>query len=167
MAESKVTKYQETIIQPPRGWQILDFKELAEYRDLFYFLVWKDIKVMYAQTILGFSWAILQPLIQIVLFTLIFGKVAQVPTEGIPYFLFSTLAIVPWTYMSTALQQSGQSLVTNQGMLGKIYFPRIIYPVTAVLARLVDFVISFIKSDMPSPVLSYVCSISTHLTLSC
>ena len=82
-----------TIIKPPSGWQVINLKELVEYRDLLVFLVWRDIKVLYAQTILGLTWAILQPLVQIILFTVIFGKVAKVPTEGIPYFLFSTVAI--------------------------------------------------------------------------
>ena len=144
MLETEVKNYQKTVIQPTRGWQMIDFKELAEYRDLFYFLVWRDIKVVYAQTIMGFSWAILQPLIQIMLFTVIFGKVAKVPTEGVPYFLFSTVAIIPWTYMSAAMTQSGQSLVLNQGMLGKIYFPRLIYPLTAVLSKMIDFTISLL-----------------------
>ena len=133
-----------TIIEPKFGWQIINFKELKEYRDLFYFLVWRDIKVLYAQTILGFSWAILQPLVQIAIFTIVFGKVAKVSTEGIPYILFSSVAIIPWTYMSQAMSQSSQSLVQGQHMLGKIYFPRLIFPVTPVLAKLVDFVISFL-----------------------
>jgi len=131
-----------TIIKPKVGWQIINFKALREYRDLFYFLVWRDIKIMYAQTILGFSWAIVQPLIQIVIFTIVFGKVAKVPTDGIPYILFASVAIIPWTYMSQAMTQSSQSLVTGQNMLGKIYFPRLIFPITPVLARLVDFLIS-------------------------
>ncbi len=135
---------QETTIRPPKGWELINFKELREYRDLFYFLVWKDIKVMYAQTILGFGWAILQPLIQILLFTIIFGKVAKIPTDDIPYFLFSTLAIIPWTYMSSAMTLSGLSLISGQTMLGKIYFPRLIYPITPVLTKLVDFGISLI-----------------------
>lgn len=133
-----------TIIEPKSGWQIIDFKELKRYRDLFYFLVWRDIKVMYAQTILGFSWAILQPLIQIVIFTVVFGKVAKVSTEGIPYVLFSTVAIIPWTYMSQSMAQSSQSLVSQQNLLGKIYFPRLIFPLTSVLAKLVDFGISIL-----------------------
>ena len=128
-----------TRIKPRSGWQIIDFKELGEYRDLFFFMVWREIKVLYAQTILGFSWAILQPLIQIILFTIVFGKVAKVSTEGIPYFLFSSVAIIPWTFMSQAMTQSSQSLVTGQAMLGKIYFPRLIFPITPVLARVVDF----------------------------
>ena len=133
-----------TIIKPRSGWQILDLNELRDYRDLFFFLVWRDIKVLYAQTILGFSWAILQPLIQIVIFTIIFGKVARVSTDNIPYFLFSTVAIIPWTYMSQAMTQSSQSLVVGQRMLAKVYFPRIIFPMTPVLARLVDFGISLL-----------------------
>jgi len=133
-----------TIIKPKVGWQIINLKELKEYRDLFYFLVWRDIKVLYAQTILGFLWAVLQPLIQILIFTVIFGKVAKIPTEGIPYMLFSTVAIIPWTYMSQAMTQSSQSLVTGQAMLGKIYFPRLIFPLTPILAKLVDFGISIL-----------------------
>ena len=117
------------IIKPPRGWETIDIKELRAYQDLFFFLVWRDIKVLYAQTILGFSWAILNPLIQIIIFSIIFGQVAQLPTDGIPYVLFSTVAIIPWTYMSESMNASSQSLVSGQAMLGKVYFPRIIFPV--------------------------------------
>jgi lipopolysaccharide transport system permease protein len=131
-----------TVIEPMSGWQIIDFKELKEYRDLFYFLVWRNIKARYAQTILGFSWAILNPLIQIVIFTVIFGKVAKIPTDGIPYFLFSSVAIIPWSYMSQSMSGSSQSLVSGQNMLGKVYFPRLIFPLTAVLSNLVNFGIS-------------------------
>ena len=137
-------KEKVTIIKPQYGWRIIDFQELWEYRDLFRFLTWRDIKVLYAQTILGFIWAILQPLIQILIFTVIFGKVAKLSTEGIPYFLFSTVAIIPWNYMSQAMSQSSQSLVTYQMMLGKIYFPRLVFPITPVLARLLDFAISIL-----------------------
>lgn len=133
-----------SVIRPPKGWEFINFKELREYRDLFYFLVWKDIKVMYAQTILGFGWAILQPLIQILIFTIIFGKVAKIPTDDIPYFLFATVAIIPWTYMSSAMTLSGLSLISGQNMLGKVYFPRLIYPITPVLTKLVDFAISLL-----------------------
>lgn len=123
---------------------MLDFAELKSYRDLFYFLVWRDIKVLYAQTVLGFAWAILNPTIQILIFTLIFGTVAKIETDGIPYMLFSTVAIVPWTYMSNAMNAASQSLVGGQQILGKIYFPRVIFPLTPILAKLVDFGISFI-----------------------
>jgi lipopolysaccharide transport system permease protein len=133
-----------TVITPSNNWQLADFKELSDYRDLFYFLVWRNIKVLYAQTVMGFFWAILNPLIQIIIFSIIFGKVAQLPTDGIPYFLFSTVAIIPWSYMSDAMNQSSQSLVTGQSMLGKVYFPRILFPITPILAKLVDFSISLI-----------------------
>lgn len=133
-----------TVIKPKSGWQSIDFQELKNYRDLFYFLTWRSIKVMYAQTILGFSWAVLQPLIQIVVFTIIFGKVAKISTEGIPYFVFSTVAIIPWNYMAQAMSQSSESLVQGQNMLGKIYFPRLIFPISPVISRLVDFGISLI-----------------------
>jgi len=131
-----------TVIEQPRGWSLPDFKELGAYRDLFYFLVWRDIKVLYAQTILGFAWAILNPVIQILIFTIIFGHIAKLPTDGIPYVLFSTVAIIPWTYMSESMNASSQSLVAQQHMLGKVYFPRILFPVTPILAKLVDFSIS-------------------------
>ena len=131
-----------TIIKPKSGWQFINFKELIESRDLFYFLIWRDIKVLYAQTILGFIWAILQPLIQIVLFTIVFGKVAKLNTDGIPYVLFSTVAIIPWTYMSQAMTESSEGLIKNQNILGKIYIPRVIFPLTPVISKLVDFGIS-------------------------
>ena len=131
-----------TVIEPASGWEFPDFKELKAYQDLFYFLVWRDIKVLYAQTVLGFSWAILNPLVQIIIFSVIFGKVAKIPTDGIPYVLFSTVAIIPWTYMAESMSASSQSLVSGQNLLGKVYFPRVIFPMTSVLAKLVDFSIS-------------------------
>ena len=133
-----------TVIEAESGWRLPDFKELKAYQDLFYFLVWRDIKVLYAQTVLGFSWAILNPLVQIIIFTIIFGKVAKIPTDGIPYVLFLTVAIIPWTYMSESMSTSSQSLVAGQNLLGKVYFPRVIFPLTSVLAKLVDFSISII-----------------------
>ena len=133
-----------TVITPPKGWMPIDLKELKSYRDLFYFLVWRDIKVLYAQTVMGVAWAVLNPLIQIIIFSIIFGKVANISTDGIPYVLFSTVAIIPWTYMSESMNASSQSLVTGQSMLGKIYFPRVIFPLTSILAKLVDFSISLI-----------------------
>lgn len=131
-------------IKPDDGWQLIDFKELVRYRDLAYFLVWRDISVQFAQTVLGFSWAILQPLIQIVIFSIIFGRIAQISTDGIPYLLFSTAAVIPWTYMSSVMTLSSQSLVANQSMLGKVYVPRLLYPLTPVLSKLLDFAISLI-----------------------
>jgi lipopolysaccharide transport system permease protein len=141
---SEVDDESVTIIEPESRWRLIDFKELREYRDLFYFMVWREIKVLYAQTILGFSWAILQPLVQIIIFTVVFGKVAKVPTQGIPYLLFTSVAVIPWTYMSQSMSQSGQSLILGQMMLGKVYFPRLIFPLTPILSRLVDFGISLL-----------------------
>ena len=131
-----------TVIKPVSGWQLIDFKELKQYQDLFWFMVWRDIKVRYAQTIMGFGWAVLHPLIQIILFSVVFGKVAKISTEGIPYILFSSVAIIPWTYMSETMSKSSASLVGGAGMLGKIYFPRLIFPITPVLAKLIDFGLS-------------------------
>ncbi len=142
MSNGAIDSESVTVIQPTTGWEFPDFKELKAYQDLFYFLVWRDIKVLYAQTILGFSWAVLNPVIQITIFSIIFGKVAKIPTDGIPYVLFSTVAIIPWTYMAESMNASSQSLVSGQSLLGKIYFPRVIFPLTPVLAKLVDFSIS-------------------------
>jgi len=131
-----------TVLTADAGWTLFDFDELKQYRDLFYFLVWRDIKVLYAQTILGFAWAILNPAVQIVIFSIIFGKVANLETGGVPYVLFSTVAIIPWTYMSDAMTSASQSLVSGKQLLGKIYFPRVLFPLTPILAKLVDFSIS-------------------------
>lgn len=143
MSNSNAGKTIKTI-SPPAGWENIDFKELWEYRDLFITLVGRDIKVMYAQTVLGFLWAILNPVIQILVFTMVFGKVAKLPTDGIPYLLFVTVAVIPWAYMSHALTASSQSLVTGQGMLGKVYFPRLLFPIAPILSKTVDFLISLV-----------------------
>ncbi len=131
-------------IKPDSGWQVINVAELWSYRDLFVFLIWRDIKVLYAQTVLGFMWAILNPFFQIVVFSVIFGRIAKIETDGIPYVLFSTVAIVPWTYMSTSMIAASQSLVSGQSMLGKVYFPRLIFPLTPPLAKFVDFVIAMV-----------------------
>ena len=123
---------------------MVDIRELLAFKDLLFFLIKRDIKVLYAQTILGFAWAILNPLIQVVVFTVIFGQVAQLDTGDVPYFLFSTVAIIPWTYMSEAMSSSSQSLVGGSSMLGKVYFPRLIFPLTPVFAKMVDFLISLL-----------------------
>ncbi|MBI5740592.1 MAG: ABC transporter permease [Nitrospirae bacterium] len=133
-----------TVIEPGPGRQFVDLRELKEYRDLFLSFVTRQVKVLYAQTILGFSWALIKPLFQIVVFSVIFGKVAGVSSDGIPYILFSSVAIIPWTYMSQAMTESSESLVTGHAMLGKVYFPRLVFPLTPVLSRLVDFGISMI-----------------------
>jgi lipopolysaccharide transport system permease protein len=131
-------------IRPFTSWQMLDLRELLEYKDLFYFMVWREVKVLYAQTVIGLSWAILQPVIQIIIFGVVFGKVAQLETDGVPYVLFTTVAIIPWTYMSQAMTQASECLIQSQNMISKVYFPRVIFPITPVLARLIDFSISMI-----------------------
>ena len=130
------------VIEPQSGWRFLNLKELREYRDLFYFLIWKNIKVKYAQSVLGIGWAIIQPVFSMIVFTIIFGKLVNVSSDGAPYALFSFVALVPWTYFSNSLIDTTGSLVTNRNMLTKIYFPRLIFPMTSVLSKLVDFSIS-------------------------
>lgn len=117
-------------------------RELFEYRELFFFLVWRDIKVRYKQTVLGAAWAVIQPFFLMVVFTLFFGKLAKMPSDGIPYPIFSYSALVPWTYFSVALSLSGNSLVGNANLLTKVYFPRMALPASSVLAGAVDFVIA-------------------------
>jgi lipopolysaccharide transport system permease protein len=134
----------QTIIEPKKGWQLINWTELREYKDLFYFLVWRDIKVLYKQTILGFAWAIIRPFFSMIVFSIVFGRLAQVPSDGAPYPIFAYTALIPWTYFSTAMSSSTQSLISNAGMLSKVYFPRLVIPMTPVLAKLVDFGIAFL-----------------------
>lgn len=131
-------------IEATSGWRLLNLKELQSYRDLFFFLVLRDIKVIYHQTVLGFSWALIRPFLQMIVFTVIFGKMAKVSSDGAPYALFSYVALVPWTYFQTAMTSSTTSLVTSSKMITKVYFPRLVVPLTSVLAKLVDFGISFL-----------------------
>ncbi len=133
----------QIIIEPKKGWQLIDWRELREYRDLFYFLVWRDIKVLYKQTVLGFSWAIIRPVFSMIVFSVVFGGLADVPSDGVPYPIFAYAALLPWTYFSTAMGKSTSSLVTNARMLTKVYFPRLVIPMTPVLAGLVDFFVAF------------------------
>ncbi len=134
----------QTIIESKSGWQFIDWKELGEYKDLFYFLVWRDIKVLYKQTVLGFAWAVINPVFSMIVFSIVFGRLAQIPSEGVPYPIFTFAALVPWTYFSSAMTGSTQSLIGNQNMLTKVYFPRLVIPMTPVLAKLVDFGIAFV-----------------------
>ena len=133
----------QTVIEPIGGWQPIDWKELRQYKDLFLFLVYRDIRVLYKQTILGFSWAIIRPVFTMIVFSVVFGRLAKLPSDGIPYPIFSYAALIPWMYFSTAMAKSTQSLISNAGMLTKVYFPRLIIPMTPVLAGLVDFAIAF------------------------
>jgi lipopolysaccharide transport system permease protein len=134
----------QVIIEPKKGWKAIDWKELTQYRDLFYFLVWRDVTILYKQTVLGFAWAIIRPLFSMVVFSLIFGRLTKIPSDGIPYPIFSYSALVPWTYFSTAIINSTQSLIGNSNMITKVYFPRLFIPLTPVFSGLVDFVVSFL-----------------------
>jgi len=131
-------------IEPGRGLWNLDLAAVWEYRELLYFLVWRDVKVRYKQTLMGAAWAILQPVTTMVVFTLIFGKLAQIPSDGVPYAIFSYTALLPWTYFSQAIIRSGGSLVGDSNLVRKVYFPRLIIPLASVTAPLVDFFVSFL-----------------------
>jgi len=133
-----------THIKATSGWVGLQLGELWQYRELIYFFIWRDIKVRYKQTVLGAAWAILQPLITMVIFTLFFGKLAKMPSDGVPYPIFSYAALVPWTFFSNGVSKASNSLVGGSGMLKKIYFPRMALPIAAVTGGLVDFALAFI-----------------------
>jgi lipopolysaccharide transport system permease protein len=133
-----------TIIRPSKGWLSLRLREVWEYRELLYFLVWRDVKVRYKQSVLGATWAILQPVMTIVVFSVIFGNLARIPSDGIPYPVFAFTALLPWNYFSSSLNRSSTSLVGSANLLTKVYFPRLVIPLTGVLAPLVDFAIAFV-----------------------
>src|SRR5690348_12212448 len=120
-------------IQPSRGWVAVDLHVLWDYRELLYFLTWRDIKVRYKQTILGAAWAVIQPFLAMVVFSLFFGKLAGVPSDGIPYPIFSYAALVPWTFFSNGITLSSNSLVLNANMIKKIYFPRLVVPIATII----------------------------------
>lgn len=130
------------VIEPTGRWPKVDLRELWAYRGLFWFLVWRDVKVRYAQTVLGAGWAILQPVLTMLVFTLVFGMFARIPSDGVPYAVFSLAALVPWTYFSTALSGASNSLVSSTNLITKVYFPRLVIPFAPVLAGLVDFAIA-------------------------
>jgi lipopolysaccharide transport system permease protein len=134
-------KDQYTIIKPSSGWEIVNIAELKEYRDMFYFLVWRDIKARYAQSVLGIGWAIIQPVVSMIVYTIIFGTLVKVDSDGAPYAIFSYVALVPWTFFAGSITASTSSLT---GMITKIYFPRLILPLASILSKGVDFCISFV-----------------------
>jgi homopolymeric O-antigen transport system permease protein len=131
-------------IEPASGWAAVQLRELWEYRELLYFLVWRDIKVRYKQTVLGAAWAILQPLLTMVVFSIFFGRLAKIPSDGLPYPIFAYTALLPWQLFAHALTESSNSLVSNQNLITKVYFPRLVVPIAAVLAGLADFAIAFV-----------------------
>jgi lipopolysaccharide transport system permease protein len=132
------------VLAPSRGWNALEFASLWQYRELLYFLVWRNVKVRYKQTALGILWAVLQPFMTMVVFTIFFGKLGQFPSDGVPYPIFAYTALLPWQLFAGSLVASGNSLVGNQQLITKVYFPRLIVPLSAVFVGLIDFGLSFI-----------------------
>jgi lipopolysaccharide transport system permease protein len=130
------------IIEPRTGWRGIDWKELREYQDLFFFLIWRNIKVRYAQSAIGVGWAVLQPVATMLVFTVIFGRLMGVESDGAPYAIFAFVALVPWTYFANCLTEGTASIVSNASMISKIYFPRLIMPLAVTGARMVDFFIA-------------------------
>jgi lipopolysaccharide transport system permease protein len=132
------------LIKPSKGWVSLKLHELWEYRELLYFLVWRDVKVRYKQTVLGAAWAIIQPFFTMVVFSLFFGKLAKMPSDGIPYPLFSYAALVPWAFFANGLSQASNSLVGSSHLITKVYFPRLVVPISSVISGILDFALAFI-----------------------
>ncbi len=132
-----------TVIEKTRGWLPIDLRELWDFRDLLYFFTLRDIKIRYKQTILGFAWAIIQPLLAMLIFTLFFGRLAGLPSDGIPYPIFAYTALLPWTLFSESIIRSTNTMVTNSNIIKKVYFPRVALPLSSVLSPLVDFAIAF------------------------
>lgn len=133
-----------THIRPRKGWQRIPLKELFEYKDLLYFLSIRGIKAKYAQSILGVSWAVIQPLFSTLVFTVVFGNIAKVSSDGVPYFLFSLVGMVPWNYFSGTLTDASSSLISNSSMISKVYFPRLVLPLSAAISKVLDFVIGLL-----------------------
>lgn len=130
-------------IQPSKGWVSLKLRELWEYRELVYFLIWRDVKVRYKQTVLGAAWAIIQPVFTMIVFSVFFGRLAKMPSDGIPYPIFSFAALVPWNFFAQGLSQSSDSLVGSANLIRKVYFPRLAIPIASVAGGAVDFCIAF------------------------
>ena len=136
--------YIHIVIEPPKGWAPLALGELWKFRELLFFLTWRDIKVRYKQTALGAAWAILQPVLTMIVFSIVFGGLAKLPSEGIPYPIFTFTALLPWQLFAFALTESSNSLVGSQNLVSKVYFPRLVMPFSSVLAGVVDFAIAFV-----------------------
>ena len=132
------------IVGPPRAWAALELRELWEHRELLYFLIWRDVKARYKQTVLGGAWAVIQPFFTMVVFSVFFGWLAKIPSGGVPYPIFAYCALVPWMYFANALAASGNSVVLHERMITKVYFPRVLIPLSAVLSGLLDFVVAFV-----------------------
>lgn len=143
MSSTAHTSEQRFVIRPSTGWNALRLDELWSFKDLIYFMVWRDLKVRYKQTVLGATWAVIQPLLTMAVFTIFFGRLAKVPSDGVPYTLFCYTALVPWTFFSSAISAAASSLISNSNLLKKVYFPRLILPISSVGGVLVDLAISF------------------------
>jgi lipopolysaccharide transport system permease protein len=143
-SSSPVSEIPIAVIRPARGWVGLNLRDLWEYRELLYFLTWRDIKVRYKQTVLGAAWAIIQPFSTMVIFSLFFGRLGKIPSDGIPYPIFSYVALVPWTFFANGLSQSSTSLVASANLIKKVYFPRLVVPISSVISGAVDFVLAFV-----------------------
>jgi lipopolysaccharide transport system permease protein len=135
----------ELLIRPRRGWVGIDWRELVHYRELLYFLVWRDVKVRYKQTAIGAAWAVLSPLLTVLIFTAVFGNLARIPSDGLPYVVFAFAGFLPWTYFAQALTRSSVSLVGNAQLITKVYFPRLMIPVAAVMTPAVDVLLSLVS----------------------
>jgi lipopolysaccharide transport system permease protein len=131
-------------IQASKGWVRLGLRDIWEHRELIFFLAWRDVTIRYKQTVFGATWAIIQPFLQMVAFSLIFGQLAKIPSDGIPYPIFSFTALLPWNYFATALAKSSNSLVGQQNLISKVYFPRLVLPIASILPALLDFAIAFL-----------------------
>ncbi len=132
------------VIRPLRGWWDINLREVWQYRELLYFFVWRDVKVRYKQTLIGAAWAVIQPFFTMVIFSLFFGKLAKIPSNGLPYPVFYYSALLPWTYFAGALQNATNTMVEHQRVITKVYFPRVLLPVAATVSGLVDFGIAFV-----------------------
>lgn len=142
--ESKLPAVPYKVIEPSRGWLSLNLRELWHFRDLLYFLAWRDVAVRYKQTVIGAAWAVIQPFFSMVVFSLFLGGLAKIPSDGLPYPIFNYTAMVPWLFFSNALSQSANSLVGNSNLIKKIYFPRLIIPISTVLSGVIDFGLAFV-----------------------
>ena len=143
MSSPEAAKLQTFLIQPRQGLAALDLRELWSYRDLLYFLVWRNVKVLYKQTVLGFGWAVIRPLSLMIIFSIVFGRLSRGPSDGMPYPIFAYAALIPWTYFSSTITGATSSLIGSSNLITKVYFPRILMPMSTIVSALVDFIIAF------------------------
>lgn len=141
--KERVSEPPTVVVRPTRGWRFLDLQELSRYRELFYFLAWRDLKVRYKQTVIGAAWAIIQPFFTMVVFSLFFGRLAKIPSEGVPYPIFSYTGLLPWTFFANGMTNASNSLIGSPGLISKTYFPRLLIPLAAIMTSAVDFALAF------------------------